>query len=40
MNFKDIFKRSFLEGYSGAEIDTVAILTVLGISCVLAFYIF
>ncbi len=40
MSFKDIFKKSFLEGYSGSEIDIVTILAALGIACVLAFYIF
>ena len=38
--FKDIFKKSFLEGYASAEITTVTILTALGIACVLALYIF
>ena len=40
MNFKDIFKKSFLEGYSSAEITTPTILVALGIACVLALYIF
>ena len=40
MSFKDIFKKSFLEGYSGSEIDMITILAALGIACVLAFYIF
>lgn len=40
MSFKDIFKKSFLEGYSGSEIDIVTILAALGIACALAFYIF
>ena len=38
MGFKDIFKQSFLEGYSG--IDLKAALAALALSCVFAFYIF
>ena len=38
MSFKDIFKKSFLEGYSGSEIDLVTILAALGIACALAVY--
>ena len=40
MSFKDIFKRSFLEGFSAAEITTPTIVVALGIACVLALYIF
>ena len=40
MSFKDIFKKSFLEGYSSTEITTPTILEALGIACVLALYIF
>lgn len=40
MSFKDIFKKSFLEGYAGAEINTVTIGTALLIASALAFYIF
>lgn len=40
MTFKDIFKKSFLEGYSGAEITSVTTLVALGIACALALYIF
>lgn len=40
MSFKDIFKKTFLEGYSGSEIDLITIVVALGIACVLAFYIF
>ena len=40
MSFKDIFKKSFLEGYSGSNIDLVTILAALGIACALALYIF
>lgn len=40
MSFKDIFKKSFLEGYAGADIDLITIVVALGIACALAFYIF
>ena len=40
MSFKDIFKKSFLEGYASAEITTLTIVTALGIACALALYIF
>ena len=40
MSFKDIFKKSFLEGFAGAEIDTPTIVTALAIASVLALYIF
>ena len=40
MSFKDIFKKSFLEGYASSEITTTTIITALGIACVLALYIF
>lgn len=40
MSFKDIFKKSFLEGYASTEIDTVTVLVALAIACGLAFYIF
>ena len=40
MSFKDIFKKSFLEGYASAEITTVTIVVALGIACLLALYIF
>lgn len=38
--FKDIFKKSFLEGYSGSEITTLTVVTALALACVLALYIF
>ena len=38
--FKDIFKKSFLEGYASAEITTITIVAALGIACALALYIF
>lgn len=40
MSFKDIFKKSFLEGYAGAEISTVTIVMAMLIASALAFYIF
>ena len=40
MTFKDIFKKSFLEGYASAEITTFTIVVALGIACLLALYIF
>lgn len=40
MSFKDIFKKSFLEGFATSEITTPVILIGLGIACALALYIF
>ena len=40
MTFKDIFKKSFLEGFASAEITTFTIVVALGIACLLALYIF
>lgn len=40
MSFKDIFKKSFLEGYSGTEFTLPTILTALAIASALALYIF
>ena len=40
MSFKDIFKKSFLEGYAGAEITTFTVVVAMGIACALALYIF
>lgn len=40
MSFKDIFKKSFLEGFASAEITTPTVIIALGIACVLALYIF
>ena len=40
MSFRDIFKKSFLEGFASAEITTATVVVVLGIACVLALYIF
>ncbi len=40
MSFKDIFKKSFLEGYSSSEINITTIVVALAIACVLALYIF
>lgn len=40
MTFRDIFKKSFLEGYASSEITTSTILVALGIASALALYIF
>ena len=40
MSFKDIFKKSFLEGFAGSEITLITIVTAIAITCALAFYIF
>lgn len=40
MSFKDIFKKSFLEGFSTVEINTMTVLVALGVACALALYIF
>ena len=40
MTFKDIFKKSFLEGYASSEITTITIVAALGVACLLALYIF
>ncbi len=40
MSFKDIFKKSFLEGFASTEITTKTVLVALAIACALALYIF
>ena len=40
MSFKDIFKKSFLEGYAGADITSATVIIALAIACALALYIF
>ncbi|MBP3372438.1 MAG: DUF4956 domain-containing protein [Clostridia bacterium] len=40
MTFKDIFKKSFLEGYAGSEITLKTIVVAIAIACALALYIF
>lgn len=40
MSFKDIFKKSFLEGFASTEITTVTIVAALAVASALAFYIF
>ena len=40
MSFKDIFKKSFLEGFAGSEITTFTIIIALAVACALALYIF
>ncbi|MBO5241102.1 MAG: DUF4956 domain-containing protein [Lachnospiraceae bacterium] len=38
--FADIFKKSFLEGFSGSDITTARILVTLMVTCAIALYIF
>ncbi len=40
MKFADIFKKSFLEGYSGIELSTTQIMVALGIAFIISIYIF
>ena len=40
MSFKDIFKKSFLEGFAGSEINLTTIVVAIAIASALAFYIF
>lgn len=40
MSFKDIFKKSFLEGYAGSEITLVTIVAAMAVASALALYIF
>lgn len=40
MSFRDIFKKSFLQGFASSEITTSTILVALAIACALALYIF
>ncbi|MCM1135854.1 MAG: DUF4956 domain-containing protein [Clostridium sp.] len=40
MSFADIFRQSFLEGYSGGEIGTTRTVIALAVTCILGFYIF
>ena len=40
MSFKDIFKKSFLEGFSSTEINTTTVIAALAIASALALYIF
>lgn len=40
MSFKDIFKKSFLQGFAATEITTTTVVVALGIACALALYIF
>ena len=40
MSFKDIFKKSFLEGFASTEITTITVVTAMAIACALALYIF
>ena len=40
MSFKDIFKKSFLEGFAGSEINLTTIVAAIAIASALAVYIF
>ena len=40
MSFKDIFKKSFLEGYAGSQITLPTIIVAMAIASALAFYMF
>ena len=40
MNFSEIFKKSFMAGFATADITTKSVVLTLGITCLLAFYIF
>lgn len=40
LSFKDIFKKSFLEGFAASEISTPTVIVALAIASALAFYIF
>ena len=40
MSFKDIFTKSFLEGFAGSEITLTTILAAIAVASALAFYIF
>jgi len=40
MSFKDIFKKSFLEGFAGTEITSATVFVALAIAAALALYIF
>ena len=40
MNFGDIFKKSFLEGFASTEITTITVVTAMAIASAIALYIF
>lgn len=40
MNFQDVFKKSFLEGFTGSDISTTKIVATMFVTCLLALYIF
>ena len=40
MNFSEIFKKSFIAGFTTADISTKSVLVTLGITCVFALYVF
>ena len=40
MNFSEIFKKSFLEGYTGSDMSSAQIIFALAMTCLIAVYIF
>lgn len=40
MNFSEIFKKSFMAGFTTADISTKSVLVTLGITCIFALYVF
>lgn len=40
MNFQDVFKKSFLEGFAGSDISTSKTAAIMLITCIIALYIF
>ncbi len=40
MNFQDVFKKSFLEGFTGSDISTSKVAATMLVTCILALYIF
>lgn len=40
MNFSEIFKKSFIAGFTTADISTKTVLVTLGITCIFALYVF
>lgn len=40
MKFQDVFKKSFLEGFTGSDISTTKIAVTMLVTCILALYIF
>lgn len=40
MNFSDIFKKSFMQGYTGSDMNSVQIVVALMLTCIIGVYIF